>query len=198
MVVAADIGDPAGLNGPLHPIYKQEVARRAGIAADRLVKGNSTVPANGPQPVGVVWDAWHSDWGNFHNGTHSSVCASPPWFCGGVRIRFDQPIRLLPGSQAARYGGSGLRLWNGQMGTMALGGASVGDPQLLSALCIDCSKCPCAQPVEVTGVLGDGHTLQLNVSFYSGVPSFVKYAWQDYPVMFIHDDLGHNRPVNHT
>ena len=31
MVVAADIGDPGGVNHPVHPPYKQEVARRLGV-----------------------------------------------------------------------------------------------------------------------------------------------------------------------
>jgi hypothetical protein len=37
MAVTADIGDPAGVYHPIHPPYKQEVGRRAALAAENLV-----------------------------------------------------------------------------------------------------------------------------------------------------------------
>ena len=72
MVVAADIGDPAGVNHPVHPPYKQEVARRAGLLAERLVHGNTAIALQAPTVVAVRWDAWTPTWGDFHHGTPAS------------------------------------------------------------------------------------------------------------------------------
>lgn len=68
MVVAADIGDPAGTNHPIHPPYKQEVARRAAVIAENLVHGDAAVPTLGPVPVNVSWDPWEPSWGDYHHG----------------------------------------------------------------------------------------------------------------------------------
>ena len=188
-VVAADIGDPAGAFHPIHPPFKQEVARRAALVAERLVKGNASVPLHGPVPVAVRWDAWNESWGLYHHGVPSGVCTQNGWRCGGIRVTFDQPIELRDGFARANGGASagGFELWNEVAGDPALGGTSVGGRQLASALCTDCTKCPCSQPLELGGVLADGRTLQLNTTFISGVPTTLKYAFKDYPAMVVFD-----------
>ena len=175
MVVAADIGDAAGVMHPVHPPYKQEVARRAATIAEGLVHGNRSVLPHGPAVVSVVWDAWDATWGAFHHGTPaigSGVCQGTGWYCGGVRVTFDRDVVLRQSYGDAFGFRSGFQLFNDVGGDPALGGTSLGDRQLLSPLCTNCTVCPCAQELDVQGLVG--RTLQLNVTFISGRPSVLK------------------------
>eukprot|EP00911_Craspedida_sp_UC1_P002536 UC1_evm1s1883 len=195
MVVTADIGDPAGCHHPIHPPWKQEVGRRASVEAERLVWGDTAgTPAGGPRVVSAVWDAWSPTWGSYHHDSGvSNVCKQPNsfgWRCGGLRVTFDRPIvlRSLYGAVYGQGDGTGFELWNDQLGSAALGGTSVGSRQLASSLCTDCSKCPCMQPLALTGnVLADGKTLQFNTTYVSGVPHTLKYAMRDYPTMIVYE-----------
>ena len=65
---------------------------------------------------------------------------------------------------------------------------------MTSNACLDCSRCPCFQPLEVVGVLDDGVTLQLNTTFVSGNIGFLKYAFKDYPTMIVYDRVS-GRPA---
>lgn len=47
--------------------------------------------------MSVVFDSWSASWGDaWHLGTggDSYVCSGNTWTCGGIRVRFDQPIRI--------------------------------------------------------------------------------------------------------
>ena len=199
MVVTADIGDPAGVMHPVHPPFKQEVARRAGLIAERLVHGDMTVPLQGPQVVRVDWDPWDSSWVAWHHGTPATgtgVCgptgAAQGWYCGGIRVTFDRDVVLRP-SYGLQYGmRSGFKLFNAATGSAALGGTSLGDRQLVSPLCTNCTVCPCSQELDVGGLVTP-RTLQLNTTFIFGKPSVLKYGWNDYPTMILFDADG--RPV---
>lgn len=108
---------------------------------------------------------------------------------GSLTYRLRQSCR----SYGLVYGmTAGFELFNNVTGTAAMGGTSAGDRQLTSALCVDCTKCPCSQPVSVSGMVGP-RTLQLNTTFISGIPSILKYAFADYPTMLIFD--ADNRPA---
>jgi len=195
MVVTADIGDPGGVYHPIHPPYKQEVGRRAAEIAENLVFGNKSVPTTGPVVIEVTWDEWNPTWGNgWHHGTPGAgtvtVCNSPlGWVCGGLRVSFDRDIEVRT-SYGTVYGmTAGFQLFNNVTGSAALGGTSPGDRRLTSALCTDCTKCPCSQPLTVTGMV-DSKTLQLNTTFISGTPAILQYAFADYPTMVIFDADG--------
>ena len=225
MVVAADIGDPAGAYHPIHPPWKQEVARRAAVIAENLVHGNTSVALQGPKPVNVTWSAWDDTWGKFHHGIANGVCslttgAAKGYLCGGIQITFDQPITLrnmqsdvyvggFGGLQTGQGSGGGFELWNNN--TPSLGDCDKpGKPScasipamlgpsgdtLTSSLCTNCAAagCPCKQPMAVTGILDDGRTLQLNVTYINGLPRTLKYAWHDYPTMTVFSTTG-DRPA---
>jgi hypothetical protein len=158
------------------------------------VYGNASSPAAGPRVVSAVWDAWQPSWGDFHWGTGggSYVCTSSgPFFCGGIRVTFDQPIALrgfynvqLPVTPAERIYGfvsgaaSGMEVWKDGNATAPLGWF---------------------QPAAISGVLADGVTLQLNLTWIpptsppTPFPSILKYAFHDYPaampVMGVAGDL---------
>ena len=73
-------------------------------------------------------------------------------------MKFDQKIELRS-QYGLKYGmadGGGFELWNNVSGENIQGATSVGSRQLTSNSCLDCSSCPCYQPMEVVGVLGDG------------------------------------------
>ena len=132
--------------------------------------------------VSAVWDAWQPSWGDFHWGTGggSYVCTlDGPFFCGGIRVTFDQPIALrnffsvtLPTTPAERIYGfvsgsaSGMEVWKDNNATAPLGWF---------------------QPAAITGILADGVTLQLNVTWIpptdppTPFPGILKYAFHDYP-----------------
>ena len=199
MVVAADIADPAGSYHPIHPPWKQEVGRRLGLLGDKLCRGNAKMPGAGPNVVEVVFDPWNDSWGNFHHGVASGICqttASTGWRCGGIRVKFDQKITLRSqyGLQYGMSDGGGFSLWNDVSGEGIPGATSVGSRQLKSNACMDCSKCPCYQPLEVVGVKEDGYTLQLNTTFISGKIGYLKYAFKDYPTMIVYDTV-YGRPA---
>ena len=97
MVVTADIGDPAGAFHPIHPIYKQEVGRRASLASRNLVRGESGAPTGGPRLLSAMWDVYDKSWGpSFHHGQPAGVCGQKDpggngiWQCGGLRLTFDK------------------------------------------------------------------------------------------------------------
>ena len=175
------------------------MARRAALIAENFVYKNTSIPLQGPQPVSVTWDAWNVTWGSYHHDSGISVvCNNNPngWKCGGIRVKYDQPITLRSqyGAQYGMGGGTGFELWNDIMGKAEQGTTSSGSRQLVGALCMDCNACPCKQPMEVTGVLADGVTLQLNTTFVSGNPGTLKYAFHDYPTMIVFDAV-HGRPA---
>jgi len=195
MAVAADIGDPAGSYHPIHPPYKQELARRLALRAETLVKANASVPLHAPRPVSVTFDAWDASWGNYHHGIQSGVCtgggATPPWQCGGIRVTFDQQVRLRDDFASNNGGASAhaFELWNGVLGNASAhpGTTSQGSRQLTSAACTNCAVCPCAQKLDLQGVSEDGFTVQLNTTFISGAPTTLKYGFKDYPALVLFD-----------
>ena len=199
MAVAADIADPAGSFHPIHPPWKQEVGRRMGLIGDNLCRGNKEIPLRGPEVISVSFDSWDESWGDFHHGVASGICqttASSGWRCGGIKIKFDQKI-VLKSQYGLEYGmgdGGGFNLWNNVSGENIPGATSCGSRQLKSNSCLDCSKCPCYQPMEVVGVLEDGYTLQLNTTFISGNIGILKYAFKDYPTMIVYDRI-YGRPA---
>lgn len=208
MVVAADIGDPSGSNHPIHPPWKQEVGRRSSLVGEALVFKNPSIPKTGPLVVSATWNAFDPSWGSFHfdSNPEGSFCATMPkasgWYCGGVQIKFDRPIELanvqctaqafsqgLSRSGCGALGSSGgFEFWNSVDGDPALATMGPTGETITSALCIDCSKCPCMQPAEIWGIVpGTNDTvLQLNTTWISGgeVPR-LRYAWKDYPSMSV-------------
>ena len=203
MVVAADIGDPAGAYHPIHPAFKQEVSRRLAVQMARIQKQQLQNKQNdkqheyheqnhkntgGPKVVSAVFDNYEASWGAYHHGSGlNPVCGINGWLCGGIRITFDQDIQVkgASGWHSGSRVDNGFELWNDQFGEAALGGTSAGSRQILSTLCRDCSKCPCMQPLEFSGIIGP-RTVQLNTTFVSGKPATVRYAWKDYPNMIIY------------
>ena len=188
------------------------MARRAAVIAENLVHGDKSVPLQGPTPVKVTWSSWDASWGAFHHGISSGVCAQTTgagkgFLCGGIQITFDQPItfrNMLPsaftngisGLATGQGGGGGFELWNNNTPSLSdcdkpgkppctavpsmLG--PTGDV-LTSPLCTDCDGCPCKQPMEVTGIMADGKTLQLNVTFINGLPKTLKCKDLDTPLV---------------
>ena len=174
MAVAADIGDPSSAMHPIHPPWKQEVARRVALSAERLVHGNASVPAGGPAPVGgATLDRWDASWGSYHYGTGgpgAHVCGVPSFLCAGLRVAFDQAVALrdgfAPPGQPAMLRGfdNGFRVVNAESGAW--------------------------QPVSLTAVrsgAGGESVVQLNVTWIDGgagaPPTVLEYGWHDYPTM---------------
>jgi len=104
---------------------------------------------------------------------------SGPFFCGGIRVTFDQPIKLrgfyapVPVVTPAErmYGfvtgsASGMELWKDGNASAPLGWF---------------------QPAAITGILEDGVTLQLNATWIPATnpptphPSVLRFAFHDYP-----------------
>ena len=221
MVVAADLGDAAGANHPIHPPWKQELGRRAALVAESVVFKNQHAWAQGPLVTAVHWDEWQPTWGADHFGSNpgGGVCANGGghgWRCGGIRVTFDRPITLRNvgctsaafaatsawavggqgGGCAALGSGGGFTLWNDRNGTEGQGTLGPTGETLTSSQCTHCDHCPCAQPLQIYGVLDDAVTLQLNVTFISGTPRTLKYAWSDYPSMSVFDaDPADGRPA---
>ena len=99
--------------------------------------------------------------------------------------------------------GAGFELWNNGTGSLCQFYTVAGHPcpsygptgdLLMSSVCTDPKHCPLNQPMEVAGVLDDGKTLQLNVTFIQGRIKTLKYAWHDYPIMVVYDAV-YNRPA---
>eukprot|EP01052_Picozoa_sp_SAG31_P039626 SAG31_NODE_5532_length_2472_cov_1.665824_2_plen_300_part_00 len=200
MAVAADLSDPAGMWHPVHPPvtngiwhlhgggcyhssdyafltqWKQEVAARLAMEAQRVLYKNTSQSLCRPELTAIVRDDWNPGWKNFHFGYGSigGICSqkygghSP---CFGVRLTFDMKI-ILNGpssSQLARGFPSGFEL---------------GDTTRTQW-----------QPMTLMGVLDDLYTVQLNVTFApfssangssllpDAAPAVIRYAWHDYPVM---------------
>ena len=108
-------------------------------------------------------------------------------------MTFDRDIEFR-GSYGVVHGmTAGFQLFNNITGDPTMGGTSAGDRRLTSALCTDCTKCPCSQPLSVTGML-NSRTLQLNTTFISGTASVLQYAFADYPTMLIFDPVS-GRPA---
>lgn len=175
MVVAMDVSDPSGAYHPIHPPWKAEVARRAFLWTDAVVYGNASSPASSPRPVSVTFDAWQASWGDaWHLGTggNSYVCEGGQWTCGGIRVRFDQPIRVrdfyAPQPWAPRnyYGFSSS--------------ASSGFEAFES---VNVTATTWWQPLVLSG-LADPYTAQLNVTWIGPVakalPELLRYMWTDY------------------
>jgi hypothetical protein len=191
MVVSADIADPAGSYHPIHPPWKAELARRAWLWADNEIYKNTSSPLSGPRVVSATWDQW-DDWGDYHHGTGSNsyVCSSKCpgatcWTCAGVRVRFDQPIKLrhfyqmdAPAATEHIYdftkgGISGFEVWS----------ANATDGY---------SDLSWWQPTALTNLVDD-YTVQLNLTWIEPqnnrsrlvnsrpTPRVLKYAWHEYP-----------------
>jgi hypothetical protein len=180
MVVSCDVSDPAGALHPIHPMWKKEVGRRAGLWAANVVYGNASSPTAAPRLVSAVWDKWDASWGNFHfqTGAGSYVCGTGdkgPFLCGGVRLRFDGPVAVrsfysaAPPSATNFYGfisgaSSGMELWANA--NLTGSGAWF-------------------QPASLTSISADGLTVQLNLTWINPLevapPTVVRYAFEDYP-----------------
>lgn len=184
MVVTADACDPAGAFHPIHPPFKQEVARRAFLWADAEIYGNTSSPRAGPVLTQSAWDAWEPSWGDFHYGTGSGsyVCGSGGQFtCGGVRLTFDRPVALnaffTPASgRAGPYG----------FARGAASGFTVARNNTWE------------QPVVLTGISADGLTVQLNVTYIgplTALGSELRYAFADYPSAMPLVDAASGLPV---
>ena len=193
LVTSADLGDPAGANHPIHPPWKQEVARRSALLGEALVFHNKAVSPTGPQVLTASWDLYEPSWGDFHYDSNpggqfcgSSYASSHGWICGGIQLTFDRAVALTNlqcTAQAFSKGASragcgalgssgGFELWNGVDGNSTRFPGTVGPTgeTLRSNLCTDCRQCPCMQPVEVWGLLpgSNGRVLQLNVTWIMG------------------------------
>ena len=168
MVVSSDLGDPASACHPIHPPWKAEVGRRMALAAANIIYSHTEYPTAGPRPVAVHVDAWQSSWGDYHLGYGSGVCASGSgFFCMGVRIDFDQPLFVQP-SYGRDYGfPSGFELYSTKPG------------QFMSATLTEIVG-PATVQLNATWVFGDS----------SSLPLTLRYAWHDYPVMFLANSLG--------
>ena len=142
-------------------------------------------PTSGPRVVSATWHAWDATWGDYHygyGGPGGTVCGAGTFLCGGVTVRFDQPIRMrdfyrvspisppsggaLPSQTYGFQTGapSGFELW--QDGNETTSPLAWGQPAVLS------------------GILDDGFTVQLNVTWISPEarpPTVLRYAWQEYP-----------------
>jgi hypothetical protein len=179
MVVSCDLCDPAGAFHPIHPPWKEEVARRAWLWLDAEVYANASSPKAGPVVTAISWDAWNASWGDYHQGTGlgSYVCNSGGQFvCGGLRLTMDRPVAtrsfFVPpaaGTTDKVYG-------------FITGGAS-GFTLAQSAAPADWQ-----QPVVLSSISADGLTVQLNATWVnpaSGaagpIGGVLYYGWGDYP-----------------
>jgi hypothetical protein len=139
------------------------VSRRANLIVQNVLFGAST-PLHGPMVTAVAVDAWNPGWGDYHlgYGAAANVCGS--FFCGGVRVTFDQVLTLQP-QFGNRYGfPNGFELLDAT-GTQV-------------------------QNAELTGIrVDDPHTLQLNFTWAFGSipagPVTLRHAWHDYPTILV-------------
>ena len=155
MVVSADLCDPAGAFHPIHPPWKEELARRAWLWADNEIYGNASSPRAGPAVTGIEWHAWQPDWGDYHfgSGAGSYVCESTGEFtCGGIVLRFDRPVALRGFFAPPPAGATDLVYGFAQ-------GAASG-----LMLAQNASAAAWSQPVVLTGLAADGLSAQLNVT----------------------------------
>eukprot|EP00052_Salpingoeca_macrocollata_P027021 m.254483 g.254483 ORF g.254483 m.254483 type:complete len:522 (-) comp22681_c2_seq13:26-1591(-) len=166
MIVAADIGDPASALHPVHPPFKQEVARRGYQIAQSIIFNDAAAPPKqGPMVKALVVDKFSQDWGDYHYGTGPGICALGEFTCFGVRITFDQPLTLNPSFGSVHGMATAFELVSAH-GT---------------------------QPVLLTG-LRDPYTVQLNVTDIMGQAQTLLYGWHDYPNMPLYSSKW-NRPA---
>jgi hypothetical protein len=191
MVVSADQCDPAGAFHPIHPPWKAEIGRRAWLYFDSELYGNATSPRSGPAVANVTFDAWRSDWGDYHDGSGASsyVCESTGLvLCGGVRVTFDRPVALRPFYSPAPAG-EALRVYS--FGTGAASGFVVAGAAADPAQAV-------TQPAVLTGVSADGLTVQLNITWVlSSTPlgGTLYYAFAEYPAAMPLIELSSGLPV---
>lgn len=189
MAVTADMCDPAGAFHPIHPPWKEEVARRLWLWADGAVYGNASSPLTPPRPTSVVWDEWEGGWGDYHygTGTGSYVCLSTGEFhCGGIRITFDRPVKVrdfysrVGGGEGVVTGSSVYGFHSGAASGFVMAAREGGSEPLPPP-----TPPPFTQPVTLTSLSPDSLTLQLNVTWIGpGSPllnTTLLYAWADYP-----------------
>jgi hypothetical protein len=170
MVVAADIGDPAGAEHPIHPPWKAEVGRRANLIAQHLLYNQIQFPLQGPVVKNVSFDSWDASWGDFHYGYGGAANACSQFLCGGIRVTFDQPI-TVQSTYGLPYGFvNGFEVFDGPEANV--------------------------QPATLTGIrTDDPNTLQLNITWIFGnYPVTLKYGWHDYPSMFVFNSFGQPAP----
>eukprot|EP00048_Salpingoeca_helianthica_P014337 m.221182 g.221182 ORF g.221182 m.221182 type:complete len:553 (-) comp15737_c0_seq1:659-2317(-) len=171
MAVSADLGDPASPFHPIHPPWKAEVARRVSISALNVVYGNTQYPRFGPKLTQVYVDDWSVSWGDYHLGFGSGVCGAGSGFlCLGIRLVFDEPLNITS-TYGLNYGyPSGFELFD-RTGNVF-------------------------QPATLTTILNE-NTVQLNATWVwygsNGRPTVLRYAWHDYPSMFLFN--GDGQPV---
>jgi hypothetical protein len=200
MAVAADIGDPASAFHPIHPPYKQELARRMALQTTRIqssINDNKNKNKNKNKRLSRTNGASASN-DVIDDDDDDDVLIIPS---GGPR-----PVSVVVdnwneswGDYHVGYGGNGnnycsmfsclgVRVTFDQpvAARSSYGlqyGFGEGGFELLSAL--DCgSECD-FQPAVFTGILdSDARTVQLNVTWvYSEAPLALRYAWRDYPNM---------------
>ncbi len=157
-VVAADIGDVASPNNNIHPDNKQEVGRRAAVAAQSVIFKYKHIIYEGPRHVHVETAKWDQSWGNFHSNTgmygycnYTNVVR-----CIGIQISFNQEVysRSLLNNEMR----SGFEIWCGDIW----------------------------QPVMMTGLI-NSTTIQLNLTMDSGFPAELRYGYGMYPYMHLYN-----------
>ena len=177
MAVSADLCDPAGAFHPIHPPWKEEVARRLWLWADAEIYSNASSPRAGPVVTSLTYDAWDPSWGDFHygTGTGSYVCESGGVFgCAGMRLTFDRPVALRQ-FYVPSPANTVNRVYGFAQGA-ATGFAVAANQSLVASW---------SQPVTLTSVSADGLTVQLNLTYIgpggSAIGGSLFYAWGDYP-----------------
>lgn len=219
MVVTADACDPAGAFHPIHPPFKQEVARRAFLWADAEIYGNTSSPRAGPVLTQSAWDAWEPSW---------CVCRAPrrahslaPAAATLTNPKSDRaPPRPLFNRGDYHYGtGSGSYVC-GSGGQFTCGGVRLtfDRPVALNAFYTPASaragpygfargaasgftvarNNTWEQPVVLSGISADGLTVQLNVTYIgpsTALGSELRYAFADYPSAMPLIDAASGLPV---
>ena len=157
-VVAADIGDVASPNNNIHPDNKQEVGRRAAIAALSVIFKHENIIHEGPRHVHVEAVRWDPSWGNFHSNTGMYGYCNYTTIvrCVGIQISFNQEVysRDLLNNEMR----SGFEIWCGNLW----------------------------QPVMMTGLI-NSTTIQLNLTMDSSFPAELRYGFGMYPYMHLYN-----------
>ena len=185
MAVSADRSDPSGMWHPVHPPWKQDIAARLLMEAQRLgvqQPPNASHALRRPELTGVTKDEWNPGWRDYHFGYGSvgGICSQKPAPCFGLRLTFDAPLEIVGASAAERWRGapSGFEL-----------GDSTGTQW---------------QPLSLIGLRDANRTVQLNATFAPfqaptngsapPTPARLRYAWHDYPTMVLYSAAS-GRPV---
>ena len=124
--------------------------------------------------VSATYYKWSAAWGDFHygGGSNSYVCEGTQWSCGGVRIVFDQPVRLR-GFYSPNAGAPATGIYDWRTG--ATSGFHLWQDATAGAWW---------QPATLTAS-SDPYVVVLNTTWIgpaSSTPTIVRYAWQDYPL----------------